>query len=239
MISLWYERALARDIGQTMYQPTRPCEHPLNSEGVWCQILAQIARGCSALFLDRDGTVIEEARYLSRAEDITIIPGAADVIAAANKRGIPVVMVTNQAGIGRGYYGWAEFKAIQDALVAALVDNGAVINAVYACAHHPQAQGSFAHPDHPARKPNPGMLLQAGSDFGLDLKSSWLVGDKAIDVEAAKRAGIAGALQVATGYGLAERQLAAQLADPNFEVRFGDSIADAMGLPILVQQNTK
>lgn len=230
---------MARDRGQTVFQPSRPGEHPLNSEGVWCQILAQMARGRPALFLDRDGAVIEEAQYLSRAEDINIFPGATEVIAAANKRGIPVVMVTNQAGIGRGYYGWAEFKAVQDALIAALAAEGAGINAVYACAHHPQAQGSLAHPDHPARKPNPGMLLQAGCDFGLDLKSSWLVGDKAIDVETAKRAGIAGALQVATGYGAAERHLAAQLAGPNFEVRFGRSIADATILPILMPQNAK
>jgi D-glycero-D-manno-heptose 1,7-bisphosphate phosphatase len=229
---------MARDEGQTMFQPI-PGEHPLNSEGVWCQILALTARGCPALFLDRDGAVIEEAQYLSRAEGISIIPGAAEVIAAANKQGIAVVMVTNQAGIGRGYYGWAEFSAVQEALVAALAAEGAAINAVYACAHHPQAEGFFAHPDHPARKPNPGMLLQAGVDFGLDLKSSWLVGDKAIDVEAAKRAGIAGALQVATGYGAAERKLAAQLAGPNFEVRFGRSIADATTLPLLMPQNAK
>jgi D-glycero-D-manno-heptose 1,7-bisphosphate phosphatase len=230
---------MARDTGRTTFQATRPCEHPLNSEGVWCQILAQTARGRPALFLDRDGAVIEEAQYLSRAEDIRIIPGAAEVIAAANRRGFPVVMVTNQAGIGRGYYGWTEFKAVQDALVAALVAEGASINAVYACAHHPQAHGSFAHPDHPARKPNPGMLLQAGFDFGIDLKSSWLVGDKAIDVEAAKRAGIAGALQVATGYGTAERHLAAHSSGPNFEVRFGRTIADATALPILMLQNAK
>jgi D-glycero-D-manno-heptose 1,7-bisphosphate phosphatase len=222
-----------------MFQPTRLSEYPLNSDGVWCQILARTARGRPALFLDRDGAVIEEAQYPSRAEDVSIIPGAAEVIAIANKRCVPVVMVTNQAGIGRGYYGWAEFKAVQDALIAALAAEGAGVNAVYACAHHPQAQGCFAHPDHPARKPNPGMLLQAGADFGLDLKSSWLVGDKAIDVEAAKRAGIAGALQVATGYGAAERKLAAQLAGPNFEVRFGRSIAEAATLPILMPQNAK
>jgi D-glycero-D-manno-heptose 1,7-bisphosphate phosphatase len=222
-----------------MFQPTRLSEYPLNSEDVWCQVLAPTARGRPALFLDRDGAVIEEAQYLSRAEDISIIPGAAAVIAAANKQGVPVVMVTNQAGIGRGYYGWAEFKAVQDALVAMLAAEGAGVNAVYACAHHPQARGCFAHPDHPARKPNPGMLLQAGSDFGLDLKSSWLVGDKAIDVDAAKRAGIAGALQVATGHGAAERKVAAQLAGPNFEVRFGRSIADATTLPILIPQNVR
>jgi len=222
-----------------MLQPTRSSEHPLNSEGVWCQILAQIPRDRPALFLDRDGAVIEETHYLSRVEDINIIPGTAEVIATANERLVPVVMVTNQAGIGRGRYSWSEFKAVQDAIVAALAAKGAGINAVYACAHHPQAQGFFAHPDHPARKPNPGMLLQAGSDFGLDLKSSWLVGDKASDVEAAKRAGIAGALQVATGYGARQRHLAAQLAGPNFEVRFGHSIADATMLPILMPQNVQ
>jgi D-glycero-D-manno-heptose 1,7-bisphosphate phosphatase len=78
------------------------------------------------------------------------------------------------------------------------------------------------------------MLLQAASDIALDLKSSWLIGDKAADIEAAKRAGIAGALLVATGHGGAERQVAATLASPSFEVRFGQSIADAMTLPILM-----
>jgi D-glycero-D-manno-heptose 1,7-bisphosphate phosphatase len=81
------------------------------------------------------------------------------------------------------------------------------------------------------------MLLWAVADLALDLKQSWLVGDKAIDVEAAKRAGIAGALQVATGYGSAERQRASGLASVSFEVRFGRSIADAMTLPILLPQN--
>lgn len=220
-----------------MLQPTGPSEDPLNSEGVWCQILRRPACGRPALFLDRDGVVVEETEYLYRVEDIVMIPGAAEVIAAANKRRVPVVMVTNQAGIGRGYYGWTEFKSVQDVIVASLAAAGARIDAVYACAHHPQVQGSFAHLDHPARKPNPGMLLQAASDLALDLKASWLVGDKAIDVEAAKRAGIAGSLQVATGYGAAERHLASKLASPIFEVRFGQSIVDAMMLPILMRQD--
>jgi len=81
------------------------------------------------------------------------------------------------------------------------------------------------------------MLLQAASDLALDLKSSWLVGDKADDIEAAKRAGISGALHVATGHGGSERQLAERLAGQSFEVRFGHSIADAMTLPILTPQD--
>jgi D-glycero-D-manno-heptose 1,7-bisphosphate phosphatase len=215
----------------------KSAEHPLNSEGVWCEVLQRPAGGRPALFLDRDGVIVQEAGYLHRIEEIHVVPGAAKVIAAANKQSIPVIMVTNQSGIGRGHYGWAEFKSVQDAIVASLATEGARIDAVYACAHHPEAEGFLAHPNHPARKPNPGMLLKAASDLAIDLKSSWLVGDKAADIEAAKRAGIAGALQVATGYGSAERQLAATLASPSFEVRFGQSIADAMTLPILMSQD--
>jgi D-glycero-D-manno-heptose 1,7-bisphosphate phosphatase len=217
----------------------RGADHPLNSEGVWCEILAATAHGQPALFLDRDGAIVEETEFLCRVEDIVMISGASAVIAGANKRGIPVVMVTNQAGIGRGYYGWAEFKAVQTAILSALAAAGARIDAVYACPHHPSGQGAFAHPDHPARKPNPGMLLQAAADLALDLRKSWLVGDRATDIEAAKRAGTAGALLVATGYGRTERQLASSLATPTFEVRFGGSIADAMTLPILTPQEVR
>src|SRR5271169_1443065 len=103
-----------------MIQPMRPSDHPLNSEGVWCEILTPTARGRPALFLDRDGAIVEETEYLRRVEDVIMIKGAAQVIAAANKRGVAVVMVTNQAGIGRGYYGWAEFKAVQNVIISAL-----------------------------------------------------------------------------------------------------------------------
>src|SRR5262249_13180773 len=156
-----------------------------------CQILRRPAARRPALFIDRDDTVIEDTGYLCRVDDLVLIPGAAKVIATANKCGSPVVMVTNQSGIGRGYYSWTEFKSVQDALLATLAAQGANVDAVYACAHHPRAEGELAHPDHPARKPNPGMLLQAACGLALDLKSSWLVGDKVQDIEAAKRAGLA------------------------------------------------
>lgn len=211
-------------------------DYPLNSDGVWCEILRRLPPGRPALFLDRDGAVVEEAEYLCRAEDVVLIPGAAAVIATANRLDLPVVLVTNQAGIGRGYYGWAEFKTVQQAIVAALARDGARLDAVYACAHHPQGRDAYAHADHPARKPNPGMLLQAAADLIIDLKTSWLVGDKATDVEAAKRAGLGGALHVATGYGATERRNVAGFATSSFEVRFGRSIADAMTLPILLPQ---
>src|SRR6202041_1927317 len=93
-----------------------------------------------------------------------------------NRRKIPVVLITNQAGIGRGYYGWREFAVVQNALTRALESQGAFLDAVYACPFHPDGKGAFAHPDHPARKPNPGMILRAADDLGLHLDRSWLVG---------------------------------------------------------------
>ena len=209
----------------------------IDSEGVWCEVRDGAARGGPALFLDRDGVVVEETDYLSRAEDVAILPGAADVIAAANRRGVPVVLVTNQSGIGRGYFGWSEFAAVQHAIASTLEAQGARLDAVYACPHHESGRGAFAVAHHPARKPNPGMLLRAAADLDLNLRKSWMVGDKTIDIEAAKRAGLAGAMHVLTGYGEAERAKSEPLAAPDFELRFGRSITDALALPILTPTN--
>jgi D-glycero-D-manno-heptose 1,7-bisphosphate phosphatase len=207
-------------------------EHPIDREGVWCEVRADAARGGAALFLDRDGVVVDEVDHLCRVEDVAVVPGAAEVIGAANRGGIPVVLVTNQAGIGRGFYGWAEFTAVQNAIIDLLERRGARLDAVYACPHHPNGKGDFRHPDHPARKPNPGMILRAAADLDLDLQKSWLIGDKSIDIEAAQRAGLAGAMQVMTGYGAAEWPHSAALASADFEVRSGRSIIDAATLPI-------
>lgn len=206
--------------------------HPIDPEGVWCEVRAGARRGGPALFLDRDGVVVEETGYLHRVEKIALVSGAPEVIAAANHRDIPVVLVTNQAGIGRGYFSWDDFAAVQKEISSRLNALGARFDAVYACAHHPTGKDAFLHPDHPARKPNPGMILRAAADLALDLKKSWLVGDKAIDIEAAKRGGLAGALLVMTGYGETERPQSAALAAPNFDVRFGQSVAEAASLPL-------
>jgi len=207
--------------------------YPIDAEGVWCGVHAGATRGGPALFLDRDGVVVEETDYLCRAEDAVLVQGAEAVIAAANRRGIPVVLVTNQSGVGRGYYGWGDFAAVQEAISSQLaVQGGAWLDAVYACPHHPTATGVFCHPDHPARKPNPGMLLRAAAALDLELRKSWLIGDRAVDIEAAKRAGLAGAMLVTTGYGKNDRMKAKTLAAADFEVRFATSIADAPSLPI-------
>jgi D-glycero-D-manno-heptose 1,7-bisphosphate phosphatase len=206
--------------------------YPLDAEGVWCEVSASYSQGGPALFLDRDGVVVEEADYLHRVDDIAICAGAAVVISVANANAIPVVLVTNQSGIGRGYYGWAEFCAVQEAIQSAIAQEGAHFDAVYACPHHRDGQGAFAHPDHPARKPNPGMLQRAAAALDIDMVRSWLVGDHASDIEAAKRAGLAGALHVLTGHGLGERAAAMALSGPRFDVRSATSIADALTLPL-------
>ncbi|HXC16472.1 MAG TPA: HAD-IIIA family hydrolase [Holophagaceae bacterium] len=163
-----------------------------------------------AVFLDRDGTLNEEVGYLARAEDLRLLPGAAAAVARLNARGIPVVVVTNQSGIGRGYYGWQDFSAVMSRMGTLLAMENAHLDGVYAAPHHEQGVGDYAVADHPERKPNPGMLQRAAEEHGLDLAGSWMVGDKAIDVEAGRRAGCRTCL-VRTGYGADEDGCGADL----------------------------
>lgn len=153
-----------------------------------------------AIFIDRDGTLNEEVGYLYRPEDVVLVEGAAEALARLNALGIPVVVVTNQAGIGKGRYGWEDFHAVMDRIAELLGASGAHLDGVYAAPHHVRGLGEYQHPDHPDRKPNPGMLLRAAEDLGLDLGRSWMVGDKELDLGAGHNAGCRAAL-VRTGYG--------------------------------------
>jgi D-glycero-D-manno-heptose 1,7-bisphosphate phosphatase len=180
--------------------------------------LREVAPARAALFLDRDGVIVDEVNYLHKPEDVRVLGGAAELIASANALGIPVVVVTNQAGIGRGYYGWPEFTAVQQAIDAALAP--AAVDAVFACPFHADGKPPYDVPDHPDRKPNPGMLLRAERLLGIDLAASWFVGDTAADVEAAARAGLAGAVHVLTGHGADQREAVLAAAQPEgFELR--------------------
>lgn len=162
--------------------------------------MTAVGGGRPAVFLDRDGTLNEEVDYLSDPDQLVLIPGAAQSVARLNELGIPVIVVTNQSGIGRGRYSWADFEAVMARMKELLAQEDARVDGVYASAHHEQGQGEYAVKDHPDRKPNPGMLLRASTDHGLDLSRSWMVGDKALDLEAGRRAGCRVAL-VRTGYG--------------------------------------
>ncbi|MBT3767608.1 MAG: HAD family hydrolase [Rhodospirillaceae bacterium] len=207
--------------------------------GTWCQIIRYQPQGSAAqpaLFLDRDGVVVEEVHYLHRVEDTIIVPGAADVIRQANERGILVVIVTNQAGVGRGIYTWDDFITVQDHILDELSAAGARVDAVYACPHHTQAGPPYNDPDAPDRKPNPGMLLRAADAFEIEMRQSWIIGDRANDLVAGLRAGINGGIHVFMGHGVesGEREQALALNSKNFSAHGADSIADALKIiPLL------
>ncbi len=197
--------------------------------GLWCDIgpaPAAAFAGRAALFLDRDGVIIVDTHYLGRAEDMRMIPGAAAAIARCNKLGIPVVVVTNQAGIGRGYYAWDDFHAVQRALTGELKAAGARLDGVLACAYHGEGREPLRVADHPWRKPNPGMILEAASRTKLDLARSWIVGDRAHDLAAGAAAGLAGGTLLAADGG--ERQAASRLAGPRFVVETAPNLADTV-----------
>ena len=145
-----------------------------------------------AVFLDRDGTLIEEAGYASRPEQIRILGGVAQALAELADAGYRLIVVTNQSGIARGYMSEEDLERFHDALDQQLHLLGTAVDAYYACPHHPDP-GDTPRPELAVecdcRKPKPGLLLRAADDFHLDLKASWTVGDTWRDVAAGQAAG--------------------------------------------------
>ena len=207
--------------------------HPLSPEGYWAEVRVPFAGPRPALFLDRDGVVVEDSHYLNRAEDVRLIAGAAKTIRTANDQGVPVVIVTNQAGIGYGYYGWDAFALVQEKVIADIHDaSGGTVNAVFACPFHAKGKPPYQHPNPPCRKPNPGMIEAAARMMALDLGRSWIIGDKDIDMAAGRAAGLEGGVHVASGHGgdAGEREKALAIATDHFRVLGADGIGDAPDL---------
>jgi D-glycero-D-manno-heptose 1,7-bisphosphate phosphatase len=174
--------------------------------GIYAQFFNTVDySGNPAIFIDRDGVLVEEVNYLCRKEDVAFIPGAIEAIAKFNRAGIPVVMISNQAGIGRGYFGWKDFEEVQKTVMNGLAQAGAFLDAVLACPFHEDGINEYRVGEHPFRKPNPGMILFAAGKMGICLNKSWMVGDKVCDIEAAGKAGLCGAVHVETGHGKEER----------------------------------
>lgn len=147
-----------------------------------------------ALFLDRDGVINIDRGYVSRIGDFEFIEGAAEAIAAFNKRGWYVFVVTNQSGIARNYYTEDDMHALHAWMQERLAEKGARIDRIYFCPFHEEGENLRYRKDSFDRKPKPGMLLRAMSDFPVKREASFLIGDKDADIEAAKAAGIAGYL---------------------------------------------
>jgi D-glycero-D-manno-heptose 1,7-bisphosphate phosphatase len=146
-----------------------------------------------AVFLDRDGTINKEVGYLDDPADLHLIPGAAKAIRLLNEAGIPTIVVSNQAGVGRGYFSATTVTAIHEQLAKQLAVQGAHLNDIYYCPHHPN-EGCDC------RKPKSGMLLQAAQEHSIDVRQAFVVGDKASDLDAGRRVGCRTVL-VLTGYG--------------------------------------
>jgi len=169
-----------------------------------------------AAFLDRDGVINVDRGYLYRWEDFEFVPGAVDAMRALHEAGYLLVVVTNQSGIARGMYTEQDFRVLSQRMCAFLAEHGAPIAGVFHCPHHPSGQVPALARDCECRKPLPGLLLQARDALSLDLASSMLVGDKASDILAARRAGVARAYRVSSRY-------ASDVADPvEADAEFGD-----------------
>lgn len=156
--------------------------------------------GRAAVFLDRDGTIIEEAEYLADPDRVTLVHGAAAALRALASAGYALVIVTNQSGIARGLYTEDDYRAVQQRLESILEGEGVRFDAVCYCPHHPDFTGPCD-----CRKPGLGMHRRAETLLGLDLAASVYVGDRLRDVEPALETGGRGFL-VLTGYGAQERE---------------------------------
>ncbi len=159
-----------------------------------------------AVFLDRDGTLIEDVGYLSDEKNIRILSGAAEAVQIFNKAGFKTVMVTNQAAIARGIISEDRFGEINSEIIARFSFLGARFDAVYYCPHHPkEGKGEYLL-ECSCRKPLPGMLLKAAEELDLDLSRSFMIGDRSKDIEAGIKAGCKTVLVPTDGVGITEEK---------------------------------
>lgn len=143
-----------------------------------------------ALFLDRDGVINHDHGYLHQKEDFQFLEGIFDLCQLAHAHGLQIHVVTNQSGIGRGYYTEDDFHALSAWMTQQFAAQGIPIAGVHFCPHHPRHGQGIYRQDSPRRKPAPGMILDAAREHGLDVARSVMVGDKATDMQAAQAAGV-------------------------------------------------
>jgi D-glycero-D-manno-heptose 1,7-bisphosphate phosphatase len=156
-----------------------------------------------AVFIDRDGTLSQEIGYVNHASRFRLFPFAVDAIRLVNRSGRLAVLVTNQAGVARGYFPETTIASVHDAVSAAMARGGAHLDAIYYCPHHPSVGEPPYRLDCDCRKPRPGLLHRAERELGADLARSCVIGDRLGDLELAWSVG-ATAVLVKTGYGRGE-----------------------------------
>ncbi len=147
-----------------------------------------------AVFLDRDGTLIVEKNYLHRVEEVELFPDAVDALKRLQDAGFLLFIVSNQSGVGRGYFTMDDVNRVSEHISAECARGGVRFEKVYIAPEHPDAPSY-------GRKPSPQFLFDARDEFGLDLSQSFLIGDKLIDLECGWNAGVKKSVLVRTGYG--------------------------------------
>ena len=156
-----------------------------------------------AVFLDRDGTINEQMGYINHLSRFCLLPGVAEAIRALNEHGLPVVVVTNQSGLARGYFPESLLDAVHQEMRRLLALEGARIDGLYVCPHHPEAKEARFRVNCNCRKPKTGLLEQAAAELRLDLQRSYMVGDRWSDLRCGAAVG-ASTILVLTGYGLGD-----------------------------------
>lgn len=170
-----------------------------------------------AAFLDRDGVIIEDPGHLHDVGQVALIPGAAAAIRRLNDSGYASVVVTNQSVVARGLCDEAQLRAIHDEMIRRLDLEGARLDAIYYCPHHPEIGEAPYRQDCDCRKPKPGLFLRAAAELDLDLAASAMIGDGLRDLEAGRRAGCGHGTLVLTGWGQGEQARITAGADrPDF-----------------------
>jgi D-glycero-D-manno-heptose 1,7-bisphosphate phosphatase len=156
-----------------------------------------------AVFIDRDGTISEEVGYINHASRFRLFPYSAAALQQLHENGYLAIVITNQAGVARGYFSEDMVENIHRRMTDELKASGATLDAIYYCAHHPLVGEPPYRLDCDCRKPKPGLLLRAAREFDIDLSQSWMVGDRYSDIELGANAGVRSAL-VLSGYGRGE-----------------------------------
>jgi D-glycero-D-manno-heptose 1,7-bisphosphate phosphatase len=164
-----------------------------------------MTKGHVAVFMDRDGTICEEVGYLDSVERFLLLPRSGAAIKLLNDRGFKAVVVTNQSGVARGYFSEARLQELHAELFRQLGQEGAFLDGIYYCPHHPSEGEEPYRKICECRKPAPGLLRKAAEDLDLDLTLSYTVGDRLADLECGQRVGAKGVL-VLSGYGKEELQ---------------------------------
>lgn len=156
--------------------------------------------GRPGILLDRDGTIIVDRHYVGSIDDVELIEGSAEAIAAFNGAEIPVAVITNQAGVARGYYGVDDVEKVHHHIAERLADHGAHVDLFLFCPYHPEGTVAAFARQSPDRKPGPGMAIAAAEALNLDLASSWVVGDRPEDMGLAHAVGASGVFVGPGGY---------------------------------------